>query len=170
MKMKSPILIYAAVVMLALLCSPFLHSAEKITKDEILKTGKEWEDNYTNYEVDQSFIEVLNAKVGDNLTIDVYLGLWCSDSQNNVPKFIKVADLVRTENFTVNYYTVERKASPDVKYYVEDLKVERVPTFVFYRDGKEIAARGYRITSIQPVDMFPQTNHIETVACFEREG
>jgi 23S rRNA (uracil1939-C5)-methyltransferase len=38
------------------------------------------------------------------------------------------------------------------------------------RDGKEIAARGYRITSIQPVDMFPQTNHIETVACFEREG
>jgi 23S rRNA (uracil1939-C5)-methyltransferase len=38
------------------------------------------------------------------------------------------------------------------------------------RDGKEIAARGYRITSIQPVDMFPQTNHIETVACFDREG
>jgi 23S rRNA (uracil1939-C5)-methyltransferase len=36
------------------------------------------------------------------------------------------------------------------------------------RDGKEIAARGYRITSMQPVDMFPQTNHIETVACFER--
>jgi 23S rRNA (uracil1939-C5)-methyltransferase len=35
------------------------------------------------------------------------------------------------------------------------------------RDGKEIAARGYRMTSAQPVDMFPQTNHIETVACFE---
>jgi 23S rRNA (uracil1939-C5)-methyltransferase len=36
------------------------------------------------------------------------------------------------------------------------------------RDGKEIAARGYKMTSAQPVDMFPQTNHIETVACFER--
>jgi len=36
------------------------------------------------------------------------------------------------------------------------------------RDGKDIAARGYRMSSAQPVDMFPQTNHIETVACFER--
>ncbi|NTU92434.1 MAG: 23S rRNA (uracil(1939)-C(5))-methyltransferase RlmD [Chlorobiaceae bacterium] len=36
------------------------------------------------------------------------------------------------------------------------------------RDGKEIAARGYQLTAIQPVDMFPQTSHIETVACFER--
>lgn len=37
------------------------------------------------------------------------------------------------------------------------------------RDGKEIAAKGYRLTMIQPVDMFPQTSHIETVACFDKE-
>ncbi|MEK7323723.1 MAG: class I SAM-dependent RNA methyltransferase [Chloroflexota bacterium] len=36
------------------------------------------------------------------------------------------------------------------------------------RDAKRLIAGGYRLTSAQPLDMFPQTHHIETVAIFER--
>ena len=30
--------------------------------------------------------------------------------------------------------------------------------------------RGYRLRVLQPVDMFPHTDHIETIALLEREG
>ncbi|MBM4424158.1 MAG: class I SAM-dependent RNA methyltransferase [Chloroflexi bacterium] len=36
------------------------------------------------------------------------------------------------------------------------------------RDAKRLIAGGYRLASAQPLDMFPQTHHIETIAVLER--
>ncbi|MDU4577070.1 MAG: 23S rRNA (uracil(1939)-C(5))-methyltransferase RlmD, partial [Negativicoccus succinicivorans] len=36
------------------------------------------------------------------------------------------------------------------------------------RDAAYLAARGYAVTYVQPVDMFPHTTHIETVALLSR--
>ena len=36
------------------------------------------------------------------------------------------------------------------------------------RDVARFESQGYRLTSVQPVDMFPQTYHVEVVSVFER--
>jgi 23S rRNA (uracil1939-C5)-methyltransferase len=40
----------------------------------------------------------------------------------------------------------------------------------FARDAKQLAQRGYRLLDVQPVDMFPQTFHVECVATFVRNA
>jgi 23S rRNA (uracil1939-C5)-methyltransferase len=37
------------------------------------------------------------------------------------------------------------------------------------RDCKMLEERGYKVEKIQPVDMFPQTTHVETVVLLQRE-
>jgi len=37
------------------------------------------------------------------------------------------------------------------------------------RDARHLVDRGYSLKEVQPVDLFPQTYHVETVATFARE-
>lgn len=59
---------------------------------------------------------------------------------------------------------------------VADLLTLEVPTLVYVacdpaalaRDAKALAAGGYRLTSAQPLDLFPMTHQVEVVATFVR--
>jgi hypothetical protein len=144
--------LFIAVAVGAALLLPILsvarQAAEEITRDKILANGQEWKDKYDKYEPPAEMLNNLKGMIGSNLKVDVYLGLWCPDSRNNVPPFIKILDRLGV-TIPVRYFGVPRKASKDVKYYVEEMDVQKVPTFIVYRDGKEIG----RIVENPKVDM-----------------
>ena len=124
----------------AVLIPLFLAGGEltaEVTKEKILAAGAEWQENYDKFEPEKNMVEGLKTKLGDEIKIDVYLGLWCSDSRENLPPFMKILDRAGTRA-AIRYFNLPRKAEPEKKYYVEDLKVEKVPTFIFYRNGAEI--------------------------------
>jgi len=102
-----------------------------------LAAGPQWQENYDKFKPGSERIEALRSKLGKGLKIEVYLGLWCPDSQNHVPAFVKILDQVGGP-VPVRYFSVWKKPSPQIRYYADKARVERIPTFIFFRDEREI--------------------------------
>jgi thiol-disulfide isomerase/thioredoxin len=70
-------------------------------------------------------------------TIKGFMGTWCGDSRRETPRFYKILE---ETNFDENYFeliTVNRsKKTPDNLQ--EGFNIIRVPTFIFYKEGKEV--------------------------------
>jgi thiol-disulfide isomerase/thioredoxin len=67
----------------------------------------------------------------------VFFGPWCGDSKREVPHFIKIAEQASISTTAIRYYALDRtKTSPDGL--TAKHRIERVPTFIFFREGEEI--------------------------------
>jgi len=98
--------------------------------------GKSFEAYYSVYKPDSVVISEL-AKKQDGIEILVVLGTWCSDSQEQVPKFFKVLDLINFPKKSVQIICVDSsKKSGEVD--LVNYNTEKVPTFMVYRKGREI--------------------------------
>ena len=91
---------------------------------------------YAKYSPDENIVKQLKKKTGD-LKILVVMGTWCDDSREQVPAFFKVLDGLKFSDSKVEIISVNRKKTGgDVD--VSGLNIERVPTFIFYRNDREI--------------------------------
>ncbi len=132
----------AILVVLVLICHLTIFSSNtdsltKSNKKSILGTAKVWQENYNNFKPDTDLIKALNQKIENMLRIDIYLGLWCGDSANNVPKFMKILNSL-DKTIEINYYLCKRKKDKKIKFFVEDKNIIKVPTFIFYNKNVEI--------------------------------
>jgi thioredoxin 1 len=111
--------------------------SKEISKDQILAEDPKWQENYDKYSLPPEQIRDLKDKLPNDLRIDLYLGLWCSDSRNNVPPFLKILDSAEIA-VPIRYISVHRKPAPTIRFFADKDRVERVPTFIFYKKDKEI--------------------------------
>lgn len=95
---------------------------------------------YINYEVDKKTIKPVARKL-KKYEITVFMGTWCGDSKREVPRFYKILEasnfpkeqfiMVTVDNTKENY-----KKSPGGE--EKGLNIIKVPTFIFYKEGKEV--------------------------------
>ena len=66
-----------------------------------------------------------------------FMGTWCGDSKRETPHFYKILELANFNFNKLELITVNRsKRTPDNLQ--EGLNIIKVPTFIFYKDGKEV--------------------------------
>lgn len=92
--------------------------------------------NYASYETDKEVMAKLTPQLKD-ITIKGFMGTWCGDSQEQTPVLYKILDETGFNYNNLTLITVNRsKVTPDNLQ--EGFNIERVPTFIIYKDDKEI--------------------------------
>jgi len=102
-------------------------------------TFSDWFDlEYNDYQVDDSTLATVDKDVFiDEIKITLVFGTWCSDSRREVPRFYKILNNLAydLDNMKVICVNTNKTAEGEG---VESLDIQRVPTFIFYREGVEI--------------------------------
>jgi thiol-disulfide isomerase/thioredoxin len=102
---------------------------------------KEWfQPNFASYTAETTNLE----QVKDNLSehqILIFMGTWCGDSKREVPRFIKILESVDFPMKNLKIVAVDKrkdfyKKSPQGEEW--GLNIRRVPTFIFYKNEREI--------------------------------
>ncbi|MBK5208260.1 MAG: thioredoxin family protein [Flavobacteriaceae bacterium] len=92
--------------------------------------------NYDAYETDKQAIEKLKPLLKE-VSIKAFMGTWCEDSQDQTPVLYKILDETDFNYDNLELITVNRsKSTPDNLQ--EGFNIERVPTFIVYKNDKEI--------------------------------
>lgn len=99
-------------------------------------TFPRFQEVYDSAQIEDQFIEMIR-ELQAGVEVVVVLGTWCSDSKTHVPRFLKIADRAGILDDRIRFYGVDRsKKSADG---VPDrYRIERVPTFLFFKDGREV--------------------------------
>lgn len=97
----------------------------------------EWyNENFNTYVVNDSLSNVIKSNI-NTIKIKTFMGTWCEDSQRETPNFVKILDAIEYDPNNHEIITVNReKTTPQGL--EQGLNITNVPTFIFYKNGKEI--------------------------------
>lgn len=98
--------------------------------------GIYFKSQYDVYKPTKLYINKLQEII-DDVEITIVLGTWCSDSKREVPRFYKVLNEAGYNDRRVKIIAVDKNKEAIVVD-ISDMDIQKVPTFIIYRNDKEI--------------------------------
>tara|TARA_R110002049_G_scaffold224536_2_gene396245 strand:+ start:570 stop:1460 length:891 start_codon:yes stop_codon:yes gene_type:complete len=96
--------------------------------------------NHKDYQPNSELVNAIASEL-KNYSITLFMGTWCGDSKQEVPKLYKVLEACNFPMDQLTVIAVSRKPemykqSPEHE--EKGLNIHRVPTVIFYKNGKEV--------------------------------
>lgn len=91
---------------------------------------------YASYTPDSATVASLKPMI-KGLKVTIVMGTWCVDSKLQVPHFYKISDQlgITEKDITLICVDGQKKAENGL---IDNLSIDLVPTFIFYKGGKEL--------------------------------
>lgn len=131
-------------------CQNFNHTAIDSKKQDTILIGyctrtvfsnlpySDWfVSEYKSYVPNNEVMSELKDVVSEDNHIVVVFGSWCSDSKEQVPRFFAIIDKLSLYDDMIDIIAVDRKKQAD-DIDMSSYNIEKVPTFIFYKNGREI--------------------------------
>lgn len=96
--------------------------------------------NHDAYSPDPETIKAIKENLED-YEITLFMGTWCGDSKREVPKFYKIleaADYPMKQLTSVALSREKETYKESPQHEEAGLNIVRVPTFIFFKNGKEV--------------------------------
>ena len=94
-----------------------------------------WLHNGRSFTADKNAVEGLR-KNKDSIQLLVFMGTWCEDSQDIIPKFYSLTDAAGFPQDRITLIGVDRKKTT-LSHLTEALGIINVPTILVMKNGKE---------------------------------
>ncbi len=110
------------------------------TADRLLSRVPDYAQRKTDYTPDGTVLEMMKPYIHDGDHVEVYMGTWCSDSQREVPKFLRILDDLRAQygvELPVRFVALDRSKQQPAEL-IAGKHVEKVATFIYYRGDEEL--------------------------------
>lgn len=111
----------------------------ELNKNDLLNsssTARWFKTRLNRYEPDTASIKTIRKYINE-YTIEVYMGIWCPDSRREVPRLYKILEKTNYNMDNLTLYTLNH--AKKAKSHIEKGKdIVKVPTIIFYKDGKEV--------------------------------
>jgi thiol-disulfide isomerase/thioredoxin len=91
---------------------------------------------YDDYSFNSQVVNSLLDISQEGISIKIVMGTWCPDSRREVPRFMKILDLWHFPDENLILIGVDNAKTPSVPEY-KILNIERVPTFIIYKNKVE---------------------------------